>query len=482
MLLNSFSTRLFLIALGLRLIPVLLARRLGIGLDDMFQYDMLARSLASGNGFRWYAPADLAQLAPYLHLDLTAVALDPHGILTTFRAPLYPAFLSLVYLINGINDGRFFAARLVQAAIGALLAPLTYSAAKRILSENEKAAKLSAWVVAFYPMFLIFPLALATENLFFVLVLASVLGLLKLAEYSAPLSDSDSGFPIYYSLLSGFLLGLAALTRSVILPFAALAVFWIWFFLKLRLGAFLSALALLLTISPWVIRNSLLSHRLTGIETSMGYNLYVGYHPQSTGTFTFGPSLDLLSILDDQARDEIGTQKAIQFIEQDPARFPYLAVRRLGHFFNLEWRAFIYFYVNGFLGRIPAVLLILILAVLALPFAAVAVSASYGAALLPWRPQTALLALLFIGYLLPHVFILSEERFHLTLIPFLAILAANFWASGISILRSRGRLAIMISSLAALLLIVNWGFELIRDGHIILQMLGPNGNQLYLPY
>src|SRR5574340_192758 len=101
---KSFPARIFLIALGLRLIPVLLTRQLGIGLDDMFQYDMLARSLAAGNGFRWYAPADLARIAPYLHLDLAALALDPRGMPTTFRAPLYPAFLSLVYLLNGVRS------------------------------------------------------------------------------------------------------------------------------------------------------------------------------------------------------------------------------------------------------------------------------------------------------------------------------------------------------------------------------------------
>ncbi|HEX2696376.1 MAG TPA: hypothetical protein VHM28_01625, partial [Anaerolineales bacterium] len=116
-----------MIALILRLIPVFLTRHLSIGLDDMFQYDMLARSLAMGNGFRWYAPNDLARIAPYLHIDLSAVALDPRGVLTTFRAPLYPAFLALVYLFNGVNDGRFFAARLAQAVfLGAPLAPMTY--------------------------------------------------------------------------------------------------------------------------------------------------------------------------------------------------------------------------------------------------------------------------------------------------------------------------------------------------------------------
>jgi hypothetical protein len=478
----------------LRLIPVILARGLSIGLDDMFQYDMLARSLASGNGFRWYASADLARIAPYLHLDPASASLDPRGVLTTFRAPLYPAFLSLIYIVNGINSERFFVARLAQTIPGALLAPLTYYVAQNLsflppsdqsqegsgkILVIERTSRFAAWVVAVYPMLLIFPLALATENLFFLLVLASVAALFKLAQISA---NPNHRLLILYSFLSGFLLGLTALTRSVILPFASLAILWVWFSLKRPREAILAGLVLVITIAPWIIRNSLLSHKLTGIETSMGYNLYVGYHPQSTGTFIFGPSLDLLSILDDQARDKIGTQKAIEFIRQDPGRFPYLALRRLGYFFNLELRAFTYFYVNDYLGFIPPPVLFLILLILAAPFVIVSLSAVFGAATLTIRSQMVLVALLFIGYLLPHIFILSEERFHLTLIPFLAIYAAKIWINGISALKSRGMLVILIASLVAAFLIVNWGFELARDGHILVQMLAPNGNQIYLPY
>ncbi len=445
----------------------------------MFQYDMLARSIASGNGFRWYAPADLARIAPFLHLDLAILTLDPRGMLTTFRAPLYPSFLAIIYFFNGINDERFFAARLAQTVIGALLAPLTFFVAHQLLPENDRAPKIAAWIIAVYPMLLIFPIALATENLFFLLVLVSAFLLLKLSEHS---TSPDASRIIIYSLLSSLALGLAVLTRSVILPFAGLAILWVWFSLKQRRGAFLAALALVLTIAPWVIRNSLLTGKVTGIETSMGYNLYVGYHPQSSGTFAFGPSLDLLSIIDDKARDEIGTQKAIEFIKQDPARFPYLAVRRLGYFFNLELRAFTYFYVNDFLGFIPPALLVIILLVLTLPFVFVSLSALFGAALLPWRPETVLLALLFVGYLLPHIFILSEERFHLTLLPFFAILAANFWTNKFSAFASSKKPVFYLCIFLALLLLTNWGFELARDGHTILQMLGPTGNQLYLPY
>lgn len=478
-------------ALALRLLPVLLTRQLGIGLDDMFQYDMLARSLASGNGFRWYAPADLARIAPYLHLDPATVHLDPRGMQTTFRAPLYPAFLSVIYRLNGINDGRFFAARLAQAVLGALLAPLTYLVAKSMTfaacgaagstlessaSSQESIARLGALIVAAYPMLLIFPLALATENLFFLLVLASVLALLQLIRPAASARNT------VYAVLAGGLLGLAALTRSVILPFAGLAVLWIWLQLKDFRAAVISCITLALTVTPWVIRNSLLAGRLTGIETSMGYNLYVGYHPQSTGTFTFGPSLDLMSILDDRQRDQVGTAQAIGFIRAEPGRFPYLALRRLGYFFNLELRAFTYFYVNDFLGPIAPALLALILLVLALPFVAVSVSAAFGSTNLAGGSATTLLLLLFVGYLLPHVFILSEERFHLTLIPYFAILAAAFWSAGLGAVRSRRRLVWTVAALAALLLLINWGFELGRDWPGIVRMLGPNGNQLYLPY
>ena len=133
--LKSFPLRIFLVALVLRLIPVILARGLGIGLDDMFQYDMLARSLAAGNGFRWYAQEDLNQLAAFVDFDLSSVKdYDPAlGIPTSFRAPLYPTFLAIVYAFNGIDASRFFAARLAQAIfLGAPLAPLTYWVAQRL--------------------------------------------------------------------------------------------------------------------------------------------------------------------------------------------------------------------------------------------------------------------------------------------------------------------------------------------------------------
>ena len=494
-MLKSFAFRIYTVSLLLRLIPVFLAHGLGIGLDDMFQYDMLARSLAGGHGFRWYAQADLNQLAAFVDFDLASVRdYDPDlGVPTSFRAPLYPTFLAVVYFFNGTGSSRFFAARLAQAILlGASLAPLTYLVARRLFplssfhdsiqAEREqkikRAARISAWIVAAYPLLLVYPLGLGTENPFFVLLLASFLFLLKSIEKPTT----------FHFLTSGFLLGLVALTRSVILPFAGLAVLWVWFSLKQRRGAILLAAAFVLTIAPWIIRNSLLHHKLTGIETSMGYNLYLGYHPKGNGSFVFGPSLDLLTILDDAKRDNVGTQKAMEFIRAQPERFIPLALNRLGFFFGLEKRVLMYFYSNNILGYVPLPLLLMIAAILLLPFVCISTSAALGLALLHWRPEHTLLGLLFISYILPHVFILSEDRFHLALVPYLAILAAQFWTNGLGFISARwrdsqiGKVLIILLFLCVFLLLMNWGLELTRDWDKIAQLLGPNGNQTYFPY
>src|SRR5512143_3136602 len=226
-----------LVALLIRLLPVWWGRGLGIGLDDMFQYDMLARSIAAGEGFRWYAQPDLNLIQPYLPVDLASTpGYDPRGVVTGFRAPLYPLFLAILYKIVGAGAVRFLAARLAQVVLGAALAPLAFLAGRGFFPQDERAARYAAWVVALYPLLIIFPLALATENLFFVLLLGSSLALVRLERRRAAADF----------LLAGLLLGLTALTRSLILVAAALAVLWVWSSLREKRGAIILTAALVL--------------------------------------------------------------------------------------------------------------------------------------------------------------------------------------------------------------------------------------------
>ncbi|GAB4424933.1 MAG: hypothetical protein Kow002_14450 [Anaerolineales bacterium] len=475
----SFSWKIFFVALLARLIPVLLTRSLGIGLDDMFQYDMLARSLASGNGFRWYAFDDLQHLSPYVDFDLSAIPYDPaRGVPTSFRAPLYPAFLALIYFFTGSGAERFFVARLAQVVLGAALAPLTCQIARRIFPQHQPASVISAWIVALYPLLLIYPIGLATENLFFTLLLLSFLYLLKVVEQ--PVSRNF--------LLSGFFLGLTILTRSVIIPFLGLAILWLWFVLRQKRGAVLVALAALALILPWVARNSLLHGKLTAVESSMGYNLYVGYHPESDGSFTFGVSLDLLSILDDAERDQIGKHAAWEFMRAQPERFIPLLINRVGYFFGLEKRALMYFYSNNLLGELPTSILLAAAGILLLPFVLVSLSAVLGLALGGFNQRIFLAWVLMAVYMLPHFLILSEDRFHLALVPFFAIFAARAWTGGLREIPMRwrasraGKVVLSIAILSICLLCLNWGLELMRDADKIAALLAPGGNQTYFPY
>jgi hypothetical protein len=474
---RALPWRAFVVALALRLIVVFILRAMTIGLDDMFQYDMLARSLLAGNGYRWYAQPDLYLIQQYFEIP-TPELYDPRGILTSFRPPLYPAFLALVYFFTGVGAQRFFIARLVQAILNALLVPLTFWLTRKFFPDQPKAARWAAWAVAFYPLLAIYPLSLATENLFFVLLMLTLLTLATAVE-----SRQTRFF-----LLSGLLIGLTALTRSVFLAFGGLAVLWVFFAIQERRKALLMFIVVSLTVLPWMARNTLLHGRLTGIESALGYDLYVGYHPESEGTFKYGISLDLMPMLDDGLRDEIGRAKAWEFIQADPGRIPYLAFRRLGFFFGLERRALTYFYSNNFFGYIPTPLLLGIAFLVMAPFVLVSSSAVFGLALGQWNKKNLLLLLLIFGYLLPHILILGEDRFHLSLVPTFSILAALCWTGGRQALRTRwsgsrtGKIALTLALLATAGLFSNWVFELIRDAGQLALLLGPTGNLTGFPY
>ncbi len=490
---RTFPLRIFLAAVIIRLVPVVVMRNVGIGLDDMYQYDMLARSIASGNGYRWYAASDLPTVLPYLKLDLASTNYDPRGVLTSFRPPLYPSFLALIYLIFGMGTNRFFYARSVQAALGALLAPLSYSLAIRLFPNKDKLAHISAWIVALYPILVVYPLSLATENLFFVLVLLSILVLLKAKESVSVVNKGRGKIAsfIYRSrwfIISGVLLGLTCLTRSVAQAFTMLAVIWVFFLLRERLMAMIVLSMVIMVIVPWMVRNSLVAGQFTGIESALGYDLYLGYNPNGTGTFQYPQSLDLMSIVNDTQRDRVGIQDAIEFIKADPGRVPYLIIRKAAYFFGLERRGLTYFYSNNFFGNIPSPVLGGIFALFCLPFTVISLSGVASLPLFAWRKEIWLMMLFFVGYIIPHLLIISEDRFHLTIVPFLAILSAQFWTGGILSIRekwikSRGaKASLILVSVVILLLLINWGFELYRDADKLPLLFGPNGNQTFFSY
>jgi hypothetical protein len=79
-----------------------------------------------------------------------------------------------------------------------------------------------------------------------------------------------------------------------------------------------------------------------------------------------------------------------------------------------------------------------------------------------------------------HTLILAEDRFHMPLVPLLAILAAAFfferlwrgartWQKGLA-------LGLVV------LLFANWGWEIARDWELLTTIFGPGGHRLWIGF
>ena len=86
------------------------------------------------------------------------------------------------------------------------------------------------------------------------------------------------------------------------------------------------------------------------------------------------------------------------------------------------------------------------------PFVIVSCSAAFGLALMRWDRTTLILPLVIGAYILPHIFLLADDRLHFVLIPLFAVLAALCWAGNWPALQARwqtstGRWALALAAL-----------------------------------
>jgi len=445
-----------------------------IALDDMFQYDMLARSIKEGNGFRWYSAVDVEILRPYYSrfLDIDHLPFPEKGLETAFRGPGYPFFLALGYIFVP-ESLRFIIARLVQAVLAASLAPLTMILCQQI-GLSRKVSILSAIGISIYPILLFYPIGLASENLYIPLAFFSILLILF----------STKKYTLRWVMLAGLFCGLTILTRSIFAVFTLLSGIWLSRFSPLRKKAGLSFLLIAFGICiPWSIRNSFIMNKPAFVENSVGYNMFIGYHPLGDGGFVSNIAIAPMNILDDGEREQFCMQQAIEFIHQDPFEAARRVFSRLLKFIGPEDREFFYLYSNNLIGTIPQPWLVLIYALLVVPWGLTFFFGSIG--LWMTRDRKAVLLILFflLGYGLPHLFIIAEPRFHLAWVPVLIPFAALAWESRRAIHWKSFPESkwLMITGFLILVLFIFYGF-LEMDFSKLISIMSIGGNKLRFPY
>jgi len=219
---------------------ILRGAMLGLGtgqFDDPDNYLPLARSVAEGRG----------------------LALD--GRLTAYRPPLYPIILAPLLILEG--EHSFVAVGLLHLALGAGTVALTAAAANRFGYSRPRAAA-AAWIVALDPVLAWQCRFIMTETLTAFLI-AAALYALALPRWRG-------------CVLGGVILGLANLSRPSILPGAFLVILALLLVrpepLRQRAQhAMMTALAVLLVLTPWAVRNALVFGELVWTTTHGGYTL-----------------------------------------------------------------------------------------------------------------------------------------------------------------------------------------------------------------
>jgi hypothetical protein len=329
--------------------------------------------------------------------------------------------------------------------------------------------------LAFYPVLWMYPLGLGSENLFVPLVLLSLLALLFSGRSARPAS----------AIVPALALAAGILTRGALAAFLPFAAYWLFRERGWRHAAVLTAVTVV-GLVPWSVRNTLLNRRLSFVDNSAGYNMFVGYHPESDGGFTVGVASLPLHILDDAERDRWSAAQALGFIRDDPGRVPVLVANRLVLLAGLEDRELVFFYTNGFFGPIAQPWLALAYLVLVLPWPAVAAAAPFGIAAASRMPQAARRAGLVLGLvastLIAYLPILADARFHLPLVPALAPFAAAAWTDPRGTMRSASPTGRRLAWLALILLVALWVADITHDWSKLVPVMSPGGHLLRLDY
>src|SRR5262249_51913230 len=129
---------------------------------------------------------------------------------TSLRPPLFPAFVAGVWWLTDSRSLQLV--RGLQDLLGIATAALTYLIARRLY--DERAGVIAATLVAFYPPLILTNSLFLSETLFTFLLTAFCLAAVTLLQRPRP----------SIALGVGLLLGLAALTRSVLWPFPVVLV------------------------------------------------------------------------------------------------------------------------------------------------------------------------------------------------------------------------------------------------------------------
>ena len=232
---------------------------------DEREYLLLARNVATGNGFQYLLPDGAP--APGEHFG---------------RAPLYPVFLAAVMRVSGADESPRLlqSVKIAQAFVGTLVVWIVAWLAFQ--SAGPRAAAIAAWLAALYPPLAWMPAYILSETLYSAIALGCVAILMPITGNPRPGRPAAEPSSRGRLAIAGLLAGLAILIRPAMLVFVFLALPWLWWRKGLAAAA-LVAMAAAIVVAPWTARNMAVHGRFVLVASEGGITFWTGNHPLASG-------------------------------------------------------------------------------------------------------------------------------------------------------------------------------------------------------
>lgn len=346
--------------------------------------------------------------------------LSPFRVPLIFYPPLYPWFIAILYRLLGSLPAVLW----VQAAVGALLVPAVGRAGR--LALGARVGLGAAVVAALYPDFVWFSVHFWSETLFIVLLWWGIERVLHAGSTGSRRAAA----------LAGVCWGLSTLTRELALYLAPFAAAWLvrdWLFRRRARSPALSrrvpgwmlagvfALALVLTLAPWTVRNAIVFHAFIPVSTMGGSNLWQG-----------NVSLTHLEVHEtlDRHQDPVERDREARKLawEAIRARQPMWILEKLGEQMPEFWKAgseiLDHLVGREACGLLPPSTIRRVEVLVVLPYLAVLAPFLVGVARVRWSPGPALMLALLVAYNLAHVVAYATTRFRLPLLPVVFLFGA----------------------------------------------------------
>ncbi|HNX82003.1 MAG TPA: glycosyltransferase family 39 protein [Candidatus Omnitrophota bacterium] len=363
---------------------------------ETFEYETVAENLLYGNGFQME-----------IH----------HTIQKAPIAPVFPALCAFIYMLFGhYHPLIIFLQILMNAAVCYMIFLLT----KRFFGLQQ--AYLAALLTALHPGLIIYSATKLHSLSFYSFLICSAVYLF---------TDLLSATNTKKKIILGIITGVCVLERATFLPFFVLA--WIWLYYnspKKKEAAktiLISLISLIIIVSPWMIRNTLIFKRCVFIQTNQWWGFWAGNNPQSSGTLYMPSGINAIEAsprefqeklmrLDEIGQMDLFKSASLAFVRQHPGQFMLLTVKKFFYFWWFSPQAGILY---------PA----LYLTWYKIYYSFILIFALIGLLQSVWKKEsrsiTILILLLFISNSLVHSLYYLEGRHRWSLEPLLLIFFAH---------------------------------------------------------